>query len=162
MEMVMTFSDWDSYQLKLLFRSWDIQEKWQFAFSWFAVVLAVIFYHWMKSVYRKLTVLLESTNTAEVSLLNNARTVSYSRQITLIDDVLTVTFFQLTFIRAFWNSLLYGMSLMLMLVAMTYNSSLFVALMIGYFLGDLLFQELPNNSQNRHANGDHKDAAECH
>ncbi|RYY86040.1 copper transporter family protein, partial [archaeon] len=33
------------YKLKLLFESWDIQEKWQFALSWFTVVLAVVVYH---------------------------------------------------------------------------------------------------------------------
>lgn len=45
MTMVMTFGTFYDYQLKLLFNSWDIQEKWQFALSWFAVVLATIVYH---------------------------------------------------------------------------------------------------------------------
>ena len=164
MEMVMTFSDWDAYQLKLLFRSWDIEEKWQFALSWFAVVFAVIFYHWMKCIYRKLSNLLQTTHTTEVPLLNSSHTVSYPRQIVLIEDALTVTYFQLTIIRAFWNALIYGMALMLMLVAMTYNSSLFVALLIGYFIGDAIFQELPNDICNRqHGNNiDHKNIESCH
>ena len=36
----------------------------------------------------------------------------------------------------------YGLSLLLMLVAMTFNSALFVALITGYFIGDLLFYHL--------------------
>lgn len=46
---------------------------------------------------------------------------------------------QLKVIHALLSSLNYGLALMLMLVAMTYNPSLFVALMVGYFLGDFLF-----------------------
>ena len=39
------FSQWDSYQLHLLFSSWNIRTPWQFALTWFAVCLATIFYH---------------------------------------------------------------------------------------------------------------------
>ena len=46
--MVMTFGDWSDYRLKLLFDSWNIEEKWQFLLSWMFVVMAVIFYHFLK------------------------------------------------------------------------------------------------------------------
>ena len=36
----------------------------------------------------------------------------------------------------------YGLSLLLMLVAMTFNSALFVALIIGYLIGDYIFYHL--------------------
>lgn len=42
-------------------------------------------------------------------------------------------------LHAFISAIQYGLSLMLMLVAMTYNPSLFVALITGYFVGDFLF-----------------------
>ena len=41
-------------------------------------------------------------------------------------------------IHGLLGGLKYGLSLMLMLVAMSYNPSLFLALMIGYFAGDFM------------------------
>ena len=49
--------------------------------------------------------------------------------------------------RYFWfrvlhsilSGLNYGIALLLMLIAMTYNPSLFLALIVGYALGDFLF-----------------------
>jgi hypothetical protein len=49
MEMMpMTFGKFSDYKLKLLFVSWDIQEKWQFALSWITVSLAVVVYHFIR------------------------------------------------------------------------------------------------------------------
>jgi hypothetical protein len=47
--------------------------------------------------------------------------------------------FILRIIHAFMSAVIYGLALLLMLVAMTYNVGLFLALLVGYFLGDLLF-----------------------
>ena len=137
MEMVMTFSDFDAYQLKLLFRSWDIQTKTQFALSWFAVMFAVIFFHFMKYCYRKLSAMLEESDvpTNQTTPLLTAKKDS--------DTKSKYDYRHLLVARAALNALIYGWALMLMLVSMTYNSSLFCALVIGYFFGDLIFQELP-------------------
>lgn len=41
-------------------------------------------------------------------------------------------------LHSFMSSLKYGLGLMLMLIAMTFNPSLFLALMIGYLIGDYI------------------------
>ena len=60
--MSMTFSTWSTYQIQILFSSWDISTKWQYVLSWFTVVLAVIVYHamryWVMGVEAELKLLL--------------------------------------------------------------------------------------------------------
>ena len=43
------------------------------------------------------------------------------------------------------NAVKYAMSLFLMLVAMTFNPSLFLALFVGYWAGDMLFCDFELN-----------------
>ena len=86
--MAMTFSSGSSYKLKLLFSSWDITEKWQFALTWFAVILAVVFYHWMKvwiSAVEKEMKLVHSGHRISSPLLARSATVltSWSPQLKL-------------------------------------------------------------------------------
>lgn len=50
------------------------------------------------------------------------------------------------------------MALLLMLVAMTYNPTLFLALIVGYFVGDLIFFQ-PSNSA---VNSDEDSGLDCH
>ena len=45
----------------------------------------------------------------------------------------------LRLLHSIFSGLNYGMALMLMLVAMTFNPSLFLALVIGYSIGDFVF-----------------------
>ena len=40
--MTMVFDSWGTYQLQILFSTWNVQTQWQFALSWFAVVFSVI------------------------------------------------------------------------------------------------------------------------
>lgn len=49
-------------------------------------------------------------------------------------------------IHAVLSGLNYGLALLLMLVAMTYNPSLFLALVVGYALGDFVFFSRTKNS----------------
>ena len=51
---------------------------------------------------------------------------------------------------------------MLMLVAMTYNSLLFVALMVGYFIGDLMFNELDSGPSKKNCNSSVETTEMCH
>jgi hypothetical protein len=141
MSMVMTFSDFDAYELKLLFESWDITTKTQFALSWFAVMFAVIFFHGMKWTYRQLTTMLENFDDGHSSppLLSKADGSSEA----VPKKKSPYTFTQLLVARSLLNAVIYAWALFLMLVSMTYNSSLFCALIVGYFFGDLIFQEIP-------------------
>ena len=69
----------------------------------------------------------------------------FSNGVNLVDKLLenstTISMsFKLRVARhAFVSAVNYGFALMLMLVAMSYNCSLFLALMVGYFLGDMIF-----------------------
>ena len=48
------FSSWDSYQLQLLFSTWNITEPWQFALSWITVALTAVVYQILECVYHAL------------------------------------------------------------------------------------------------------------
>ena len=48
------FLPWGTYQLQLLFSTWNITEPWQFALSWIAVAVTAIFYQILECVYHAL------------------------------------------------------------------------------------------------------------
>ena len=48
------FSPWGTYQLQLLFSTWNITEPWQFALSWIAVALTAVVYQCLECVYHAL------------------------------------------------------------------------------------------------------------
>ncbi len=166
MSMVMTFGSWSDYQLKLLFDSWDITTKWQFALSWFAVVAATATYQgvkfWLITFESKILSTLskragsgsgddmEVISKVEVEFAGAGAGAGagggnvFSNGGNLVDKLLenssTMSIsFKLRVVHAFVSAVNYGFALMLMLVAMTYNCSLFLALMVGYFLGDMIF-----------------------
>ena len=64
--------------------------------------------------------------------VGNKSTVTESSKVIVFD-------FQSRLLHAFVAAIMYGFALMLMLVAMTFNPNLFISLMIGYGVGDLLF-----------------------
>ena len=163
MSMVMTFGSWSDYQLKLLFDSWDITTKWQFALSWFAVVAATATYQGIKFWLIKFESKILSTLSKRAGSGEDMEVMSkvdeefagagagagagrnvFSNGGNLVDKLLenstTISMsFKLRVAHAFVSAVNYGFALMLMLVAMTYNCSLFLALMVGYFLGDMIF-----------------------
>ena len=52
----------------------------------------------------------------------------------------------LRLLHAILGGMSYGLAMLLMLVAMTYNPSLFLALVIGYTVGDFIFFRLSGSS----------------
>ena len=155
MSMVMTFGKWSDYKMQLLFTSWDIKTKSQYMIAWFGVVLAVICWHALKyfltnSVEESIKHLLTKTKTShddtEYSNINVSQIPpdSYKGTSTLLlaDGKSATTWKRILVLRivhALIASCIYGLALMLMLVSMTYNCGLFLALMVGYFLGDGIF-----------------------
>ena len=152
MSMVMTFGSWSDYELKMLFEGWDIQTKFQFVLSWIAVVIATVAYQglklWLVAFEAKMfsTVSKRSSDKSGIdveitgvagntfsngslldSLVDNSP--NSSRSVPIKERI----------IHASVSALNYGFALMLMLVAMTYNPNMFVALLVGYFIGDIIF-----------------------
>ena len=149
MSMVMTFGDFSDYKLKLLFDAWDIEEKWQFALSWCVVVLATILYHYFKYIegtiqlqmfraQKEESVGRESDPQVSSLLIIGSTTISKSGK-PAASKTQSSYFLKLRIAHAIIGGLLYGLALMLMLVAMTYNPSLFLALVVGFVIGDYLF-----------------------
>ena len=163
--MTMTFTPWTDYKLKIVFDSWDVTTKWQFAFSWLAVVLITIGYQALKHYMERL------------DLLGDPFVKHGSVDDNLIHDVgkdagaglagITSTgnrrAYSPKFIvyHACMVGLMYGLSLFLMLVAMTYNPWLFLALMIGYGVGGSIFYSRAQMMRKKY--GALKDAdGDCH
>jgi hypothetical protein len=162
MSMSMTFSSWSTYQIQILFSSWDISTRWQYVLSWLAVALAAVFYHamryWVQGIEADLKILLIAEAGMAKPLMSSIDTSSSK----LISEQNIAKIFQLRIFHAFMNCLTYGVSavtlslsplsfshrllllfpqlgLMLMLIAMTFNPGIFLALVVGYFFGDLFF-----------------------
>jgi hypothetical protein len=155
MSMVMTFGKWEDYQLKMVFNSWDIQTKTQYFFSWVFVVLAVIAWHGLK--YLQTTIVEENMK----NVILNSKIMSHDDgDFTNTNPQIQATksssgsnfllpegkwsgssrkLWILRLTHSLLSALMYGLALMLMLVSMTYNCGLFLALLVGYFAGDLIF-----------------------
>ena len=168
----MTFGSFKDYQLKLLWESWDIQEEWQFALSWLAVFLAVILYHALHFVIYSLEAVMReekkindtdvvprkgsdgdiemgdhSTDKLTGSCSTEKNGLSDNKS--LIQTMNIMGFFDSLKIRAahaLLGGISYGLAMLLMLVAMTYNPSLLLALIFGYAIGDFIFFRLSGSS----------------
>lgn len=157
MSMVMTFGKWSDYKLQLLFTSWDIKTKGQYIAAWLCVVLGVICWHGLKYLLttfveesiRHLVMNTKTNSHDDTEYANSgspqgltASTKSDSSRLLLLEGKTSSTWKRLLILRvvhAFIAACIYGLALLLMLVSMTYNCGLFLALVVGYFVGDLLF-----------------------
>jgi hypothetical protein len=144
MSMVMTFGKFTDYKLKLLFNEWDIQTVPQYIFTWFFVVFFVIFWFGLK--YKTQTMVEDKLRklliTPKVDKSDGAENTCDSTRQPLLGLMSSTTLKRVLILRvthALMSAIIYGLALLLMLVAMTYNIGLFLALLLGYFLGDLLF-----------------------
>ena len=157
MSMTMTFGSWSDYDLKIVWDAWDVKTKGQFALSWFAVLFLTISYQAIKYWYasletRMIALCLKRNGSGDLSAMqvdkassdlstpiSGLKSTAYEA---LLDNVVGGNCdipFKYIILHAAVASLNYALALILMLVAMTYNPSLFMALVVGYFLGDLLF-----------------------
>lgn len=124
-----TFTSWSTYQLKLLFDSWNITEGWQFALTWFAVVISVVIYHFME--YFRVTL-----QHAMLTLLSNLQDEQADKILRPHGWLL------LKLIYGCVVACNYALSLMFVLIATTFNPSLFLALIVGYLIGGYICCEL--------------------
>ena len=117
-----TFGSWSQFQLQLLFETWNITEQWQFALTWFAVVTSVVVYH-----------LLEYA----LLILQHGMLALLSQSQEKESDAIVRPngWLILKMITSFIIACKYGLSLFFMMIAMSFNPSLFLALVIGYLIG---------------------------
>lgn len=155
----MTFGSFSDYKLKLLWNSWDIQEEWQFALSWIAVFLAVIVYQALHYVIYSVEAAMRKERIESSIIMNPDGDIELghsSHSNVIAGGVQEGTYFllgsksragfQVRIIHAVLGGVSYGLAMLLMLVAMTYNPSLLLALMLGYAAGDFMFFRLSGSS----------------
>lgn len=125
----MYFTTWDQFQLHLLFLGWDIKQPWQFALTWFAVAFAVAMYHYleciafcMRKAMGKTLIELEGTvvNNADGFINRPSRPNGWPTIKLMFGTLMGMKF---------------CLGLFLMLIAMTFNPSLFLAIFVGYIVG---------------------------
>ena len=142
MYMVMSFKDWDEYEGEILFRKWNPSNRGEFAASWFAIFLSTIFWHFLKFQLAKIEMEMQSARSNSGSSIEKGDMGMSNIHTSLVNDTFDVykgVVLTLRIKHAVLNGLSYGWALLLMLVAMTYNPSLFLALVFGYMFGDFFF-----------------------
>ena len=152
--MSSTFSKWQSYRLHLLFSSWNITSPWEFALSFFAVMAAVVVYHFLEctlEIFEKgIIEYLQESNTAlfKKDRVPTATEENTEESSSLLNHLQHRPrgWTSVKILFGLISAMKYGLTLMLMLVAMTMNPSLFLSLFIGYLLGDFLFCDLRLNN----------------
>lgn len=149
MSMVMTFGKFTDFKLQLLFSFWDIQTISQYVFSWLFVVICVIFWHGLKyftqtTIEESLRKLMVNSKDTGENVCETEYQLAGNRQplLGMMSSATLKRIWILRVVHAFMSALIYGLALLLMLVAMTYNIGLFLSLVVGYFLGDLLFYSI--------------------
>ena len=149
--------------MSILWSSWDVKTRWEFFLSWWAVVLATVVYHGIRFLIHLVEDQMEGTLPLKVerttglhdsyqgsdevnqpmikeSNPENARVGSVLPNVTVYEEKISVTkYLWFRLLHAVLSGLNYGLALLLMLVAMTFNPSLFLALMVGYCIGDFVF-----------------------
>ena len=182
--MTMTFLPWETYKTSILFTTWKVQTKWEFALSWFAVAIFAIMYHAFRFLIYTLEEHMYRPYTESDTTNNNGRghptvvstaadqqpyhqlgdkgggrggvgggegdvepnnasnnTTTSQREMNsrTLEAISPTQYMMLRILHAVLSGVNYGVALLLMLVAMTFNPSLFVALMFGYAVGDFVF-----------------------
>lgn len=175
MEMVMTFQPW-SCDVQILFAGWDPKNGVQYTLSWFAIAIACIGYHALRykieemEVHRAVAFQKEEAGLDGADLTENllnsgkkqggaAYGSTNSYEVTN-DGITNQPMYYLT--HSVLVALGYGLSLMLMLVAMTYNPGLFLALMVGWGVGDFIFHRKSSALRRQIATHTDRDTTACH
>lgn len=122
----MVFSQWNSYKLHLLFSTYDIKQPWQFALTFFLVILAATFFHVLSCC---------------LSFVENLMVIQLKAHLEKKEsDTRPHGWVMVKILVGLLSGLKYCWGIMLMLVAMmSMNPNLFLALGIGYALGAYLF-----------------------
>ena len=133
-----TFTSWDSYEVTLLFKGWQTENSWQFALTWFVVVMATMSLHYFECAYLSM-----KSSMMQVLAKHSAELAEMDSSPPITPDKFTRSTrpfgWQITKLcMGLLSAMRYAMTLFLMLTAMTYNPSLFLALVVGFFIGDFM------------------------
>jgi len=142
----MVFSSWDTYRLQLLFSSWKIETPWQFVLSWFAVAFSVIVWHFLECTIHSLdqgivTFLVQTNPLPEGQEVEQLYKLTQFRG-TRPRAKRPIGWLLMKIFRGFLQACKYTLSIFLMLVGMSFNPSLMLALFVGYWVGDIVFVDL--------------------
>ena len=144
-----TFFDWNSSQVQILFTGWETENSWQFALTWFVVVLATMSLHYFECAYLSMKssmVQVLTKYSAELAEADAVGVMVLEEPTGRVARATRPLGWQVTKLcMGLLSGMRYAMTLFLMLIAMTYNPSLFVALVFGYFLGDFVCSDFHVN-----------------
>jgi Ctr copper transporter family len=134
-----TFSNWSSYQCHLLFNGWDISKEWQFSLTWFAVLSVVVVIHLLECAILSMKTSMLQILQAQGDTDEGHHTSTKSRPIAATGRrIRPYGWLAIKMVLSIISGIRYALFLMLMLVAMTFNTSLFIALLFGYLAGDYI------------------------
>ena len=165
--MTMTFND--NNNLKLLFEFWNIQNETEYVFSCFFVILFTTFTHGLKYYIKKCDKQIIELNKKLINLSHNSENVIQplhdneniiefvninndtpkERQLIMNElndkpsskvSISNLYAYKLRVKHGILTSAHFGSHLIIMLIAMTYNYGLFMSILFGYFVGDVIFQ----------------------
>ena len=121
----MIFGSFNDYKIQILFQSWDITEPWQFALSCIAVAI-------FSACFQLLDCWIISLDHA---MLSNIKSVQHQSSY-VTSNIRPIGWSCVNIFHGIFSTLKFGLSLMLMLIAMLFNPWLFVSLIIGHFVGN--------------------------
>jgi Ctr copper transporter family len=138
-----SFADWDTYKVRLLFKGWDVREPWQFALTWFVVLLAAMSLHYLDCAYlsmkSSMMQVLQQYSAKTAANIDDEDIVVLENPTGRVARSRRPVRWQITKLcMSLISGMRYAMTLFLMLTAMTYNPSLFLALVVGFFIGDFV------------------------
>lgn len=141
--MDVSFADWDTYKVRLLFKGWDVREPWQFALTWLVVLLAAMSLHYLDCAYvsmkSSMMQVLQQYSVKTPAEIDDEDIVVLENPTGRVPRSRRPVRWQITKLcMGLLSAMRYAMTLFLMLTAMTYNPSLFLALVVGFFIGDFM------------------------
>lgn len=143
--MPTAFLPFQSYKIQLLFQGWNVQEPWQFALTFLAIVLMGATVHVLECVSLSMknsmiATLIKSNNKPDMIGEDGSRfavaTETNDSQVKKMNR--PTGWCGIKVINGVLAGLRYSLTLILMLVVMSFNPLLFMALLMGNFVGDFI------------------------
>lgn len=131
--MKTTFAEWDDIHARVLFTWWDISSPIYYIATWIIIFTMAVGYQASRAFVCGIEDKLSKPTCSRASLKWVASLLVY------IPDNATLF---LRIFHAVCHAFSFAMGLLLMLIAMTFNVGLFIALVAGFWTGDMLCEVL--------------------